>query len=36
MELTKHLQMLLRDPHPGLITWNQAVSDVLKKIGEFR
>lgn len=34
--LNNRLTELLNDAQPGLITWRDALNNVLKKIGEFK
>lgn len=34
-ELSRQLSGLMKDPQPGLATWNAMLTKVLKKIAEF-
>jgi len=35
LEEVNHLKALLEDPHPGLITWNEAYQKRLKEISSY-
>ncbi len=34
-ELNRRLTLLLEDPHPGLMTWNMCLAEVLGKLAEY-